>query len=128
LDNANSWDDLRAWNERLTRAVGRPAGRYVVEPKIDGLSIALWYRDGLFERAVTRGNGIVGEDVTANVRTIRSVPGRLARSLAFVEARGELFMPRASFRALNEQRRSAGEAPFANPRNAAAGSVRLLDP
>jgi DNA ligase (NAD+) len=128
LDNAYSVSDLRAWDERLARAVGRPAGRYVVEPKIDGLSIALWYRDGLLQRAVTRGDGIVGEDVTENVRTIRSIPRRLKRAVPFVEARGELYMPRASFQALNEQRRSAGEPPFANPRNAAAGSVRLLDP
>jgi DNA ligase (NAD+) len=108
--------------------VGRAAGRYAVEPKIDGLSIALWYRKGRLERAITRGDGIVGEDVTANVRTIRSIPQRLADSAKFVEARGELFMPRASFRTLNEQRREKGEPPFANPRNAAAGSVRLLDP
>jgi DNA ligase (NAD+) len=128
LDNAYSEDELRAWDERLTRAAGRTAGRYVVEPKIDGLSIALLYRDGLLERAVTRGDGIVGEDVTANVRTIRSIPQRLAHTPPFVEARGEIFMPRASFQALNEERRGAGDPPFANPRNAAAGSVRLLDP
>lgn len=127
LDNAYSEDELRAWDDRLTRAAGRPVGRYVVEPKIDGLSIALWYRDGVLERAVTRGDGIVGEDVTANVRTIGSIPERLVRPLPFVEARGEIFMPRASFQALNEARRSAGEPPFANPRNAASGSLRLLD-
>ena len=127
LDNAYSEDDVRAWDERLTRAVGGPVGRYVVEPKVDGLSIALWYRDGLLERAVTRGDGIVGEDVTANVRTIRSIPKHLSRPVPFVEARGEIFMPRASFRALNDARRSAGEPPFANPRNAASGSLRLLD-
>ena len=127
LDNAHSEDDLRAWGDRLTRAVGRSVDRYVVEPKVDGLSIALWYRDGLLVRAVTRGDGIVGEDVTANVRTIHSIPGRLSRPTPFVEARGEIFMPRASFQALNESRRNSGEAPFANPRNAAAGSLRLLD-
>ncbi len=128
LDNAYSEEELRAWEDRLARAAGRPGGGYVVEPKIDGLSMALWYRDGLLERAVTRGDGIVGEDVTPNVRTIRSVPPRLARRMPFVEARGEIFMPRASFQSLNEARRDAGEPPFANPRNAAAGSVRLLDP
>jgi DNA ligase (NAD+) len=127
LDNATSEGDLRAWDDRLTRAVGRSVDRYVVEPKIDGLSIALWYREGLLERAVTRGDGIIGEDVTANVRTIRSIPDRLLRPTPFVEARGEIFMPRASFQALNEARRSSGEPPFANPRNAAAGSLRLLD-
>jgi DNA ligase (NAD+) len=128
LDNARSDNDLRAWDERLTRALGRSAGPYVVEPKMDGLSIALWYRDGRMERAVTRGDGNVGEDVTANVRTIRSIPGRLSDPVPFVEARGEIFMPRASFQALNQARAEAGEAPFANPRNSAAGSVRLLDP
>jgi DNA ligase (NAD+) len=128
LDNARSEGDLRAWDERLTRSLGRSAGPYVVEPKIDGLSIALWYRDGRLERAVTRGDGNVGEDVTANVRTIRSIPRRLSRAVAFLEARGEIFMPRASFQALNQMRAEAGEAPFANPRNSAAGSVRLLDP
>ena len=127
LDNAYSEDDLRAWDERLARAAGRSVDRYLVEPKIDGLSIALWYRDGVLERAVTRGDGLVGEDVTANVRTIRSIPGRLGRVIPFLEARGELFMPLASFRSLNESRKNAGEAPFANPRNAASGSVRLLD-
>jgi DNA ligase (NAD+) len=128
LDNARSESDLRAWDERLTRSLGRSAGAYVVEPKIDGLSIALWYRDGRLERAVTRGDGTVGEDVTANVRTIRSVPEHLSRAVPFVEARGEIFMPRASFQGLNQARAEAGEAPFANPRNSAAGSVRLLDP
>jgi DNA ligase (NAD+) len=127
LDNAYSVDELRAWEERLTRTAGRPAGEYVVEPKVDGLSIALWYRDGILERAVTRGDGVVGEDVTPNVRTIRAVPLRLARPVAFVEARGEVFMPRASFQALNAARAESGQPPFANPRNAAAGTVRLLD-
>jgi DNA ligase (NAD+) len=127
LDNAYSEDDLRAWNDRLTRALGRSVDRYVIEPKIDGLSIALWYRGGLLERAVTRGDGVAGEDVTANVRTIRSIPERLTRPTPFVEARGEIFMPRASFQSLNDARRSSGEPPFANPRNAAAGSLRLLD-
>jgi DNA ligase (NAD+) len=128
LDNAYSEEELRAWDERLARAVERPTGRYVVEPKVDGLSISLWYRDGLLDRAVTRGDGVTGEDVTANVRTIRAVPLRLSEAGPFVEARGEVFMPRVSFQALNAARAEAGEPPFANPRNAAAGSVRLLDP
>lgn len=127
LDNVLSVEELRAWEERLTRAAGRPPGRLVVEPKVDGLSMALWFRDGVLERAITRGDGVVGEDVTANVRTIRAVPARLARPVKFLEARGEVFMPRDSFRALNQSRAEAGLAPFANPRNAAAGSVRLLD-
>lgn len=127
LDNAYSEEELRAWDERLTRAVGRSADSYVVEPKVDGLSIALWYRHGGLDRAITRGDGVVGEDVTANVRTISSIPDHLSDSAPFLEVRGEIFMPRASFQALNDARRSAGETAFANPRNAAAGSVRLLD-
>lgn len=127
LDNAYSEDDVRAWHERCVRAASRPVDRFVVEPKIDGLSIALWYRDGRLERALTRGDGLVGEDVTANVRTIRSIPERLTEAISFLEARGELFMPLGSFRALNDARQAEGATPFANPRNAASGSVRLLD-
>jgi DNA ligase (NAD+) len=127
LDNAYSESDLREWNDRLTRSLGHESGRYVVEPKIDGFSIALWYRNGRLERAITRGDGAVGEDVTANVRTIASIPARLTEPVPFVEARGEIFMPRASFQALNLARQNAGQPPFANPRNAASGSVRLLD-
>jgi len=128
LDNAYSTDDLRQWEQRLLRALDGTSPTYVVEPKVDGLSIAVQYRDGLLERGITRGNGLVGEDVTSNVRTIRSVPLRLARAIPFVEARGEVYMPRRAFEDLNRSRADAGEAPFANPRNAAAGSVRLLDP
>ena len=128
LDNVYDQVELRAWGERLARAAGGAVSRYVVEPKVDGLSISVWYRGGVLERAVTRGDGDVGEDVTANVRTIRSVPLRLTRPVPFLEARGEIFMPRTSFQALNAKRQDAGEPPFANPRNAAAGSVRLLDP
>jgi DNA ligase (NAD+) len=129
LDNAYSEADLRAWEERLARALeGERPARYAVEPKVDGLSIAVAWRDGVLERGVTRGDGVVGEDVTSNVRTIRSIPLRLTRPVAFLEARGEAYMPRAAFEELNRQRAEAGEPPFANPRNAAAGSVRLLDP
>jgi DNA ligase (NAD+) len=127
LDNAFSADDLRSWDERLRRAAARSVERYVVEPKIDGFSIAIWYRNGRLERALTRGDGVVGEDVTANVRAIREVPGELPRPIPFLEARGEIFFPRASFQALNAARAEAGLAPFANPRNAASGSIRLLD-
>ena len=127
LDNAYSEEELRAWEARLVRVIGDTARRYVVEPKIDGMSIALWYRNGVFERGLTRGNGVVGEDVTANVRTIRSIPDRLPKALPFLEVRGELFMPLTSFRELNDARQAAGLPPLANPRNAAAGSVRLLD-
>ncbi len=127
LDNAYSEDELRAWNERLQRAVGRAVEGYVVEPKIDGMSIAVRYTNGTLERALTRGNGVVGEDVTENVRTIRSIPRTLTDAPPFLEVRGELFMPLPSFRALNESRQAEGLAPFANPRNATSGSVRLLD-
>ena len=127
LDNAYSPEDMQAWHDRLARAVSRAVDRFVVEPKIDGLSIALWYRDGRLERAVTRGNGVVGEDVTANIRTIRSIPGRLPGKIPFLEVRGEIFMPLTSFRVLNDARQLAGQPPLANPRNAAAGSVRLID-
>jgi DNA ligase (NAD+) len=127
LDNAFSEDELLEWRDRLSRAAGTAPGRYVVEPKIDGLSIALWYRDGRLDRAITRGDGRVGEDVTANVRAIESVPKRLKRALRFVEVRGEIYMSRGSFARLNSARDEAGLPPFANPRNAAAGSVRMKD-
>ncbi len=128
LDNAFGEQELRDWEQRLLRAIGRSEPDYFVEPKIDGLSIAVHYRNGILESGVTRGDGRVGEDVTANVRTIRSVPLRLLRPVPHLEARGEVFMPRAAFQELNRRRTREGESPFANPRNAAAGSVRLLDP
>ncbi len=129
LDNAYGEDELGEWEQRLRRRIGdqaRPS--YVVEPKVDGLSISVHYRDGLLQRGVTRGDGEVGEDVTSNVRTIRSIPLRLARPTPALEARGEVFLPRPAFERLNRERLEAGEPPFANPRNAAAGTVRLLDP
>jgi DNA ligase (NAD+) len=127
LDNAFDEQELRDWEARLSRALDGARPTYSVEPKIDGLSIAVHYRDGLLERGVTRGDGTVGEDVTANVRTIRSIPLRLLQPVGRLEARGEVFMPRQAFEELNRRRVEAGEAPFANPRNAAAGAVRLLD-
>ncbi len=128
LDNVYSVEELREWEQRLLKVLGGRRPSYVVEPKMDGLSIAVIYRNGLLERGVTRGDGFVGEDVTSNIRTIRSIPLRLTRPVADLEARGEVYMPRAAFQELNRQREEAGEPPFANPRNAAAGSVRLLDP
>lgn len=128
LDNAYSEAELREWEARLARALGEAAQGFVVEPKVDGLSIAVHYRDGRLERGITRGDGTTGEDVTPNVRTIRSIPLRLLQPVPFLEVRGEVFMPRAAFQELNRRREEDGEAPFANPRNAAAGSVRLLDP
>jgi DNA ligase (NAD+) len=131
LDNATSPDDLREFAARLGRA--RPGARfaYVCEPKIDGLGIALLYERGRFVRGATRGDGQRGEDVTANLKTIRSLPmvlaGRLA-TLPELEVRGEAFMPRAAFERLNRALEESGEASFANPRNAAAGAVRQKDP
>lgn len=128
LDNAYGEEELREWERRLVRAVGTSPAGYTVEPKVDGLSIAVHYRGGLLERGVTRGDGTTGEDVTANVRTIRSIPLRLLEPVPFLEARGEIYMPRGAFQALNRAREEDGLPTFANPRNAAAGAVRLLDP
>ena len=128
LDNAYSAEELRDWAVRLERAIGAPPRGFVVEPKVDGLSIAVRYKNGSLERAITRGDGLVGEDVTANVRTIASIPDRLLKPVSYLEARGEIFMPRSAFQDLNRRREEAGEPPFANPRNAAAGSVRMKDP
>ena len=131
LDNAMAPDDLREFEARLKRALPGAIFHYVCEPKIDGLGIALLYERGRLVRGATRGDGRVGEDVTANLRTIRSLPlalkGPLAE-LAEVEIRGEVFMPRAEFERLNRSFEEAGEATFANPRNAAAGAVRQKDP
>ncbi len=128
LDNAYTEEELREWEARLLRLLGDDRPTYVVEPKVDGFAISVHYRDHLLARGVTRGDGTVGEDVTPNVRTIRSIPLRILGSHPNIEARGEVYMPRESFDELNRQRLAAEQPPFANPRNAAAGSVRLLDP
>jgi DNA ligase (NAD+) len=139
LANARNIEELLAWdrrNRRLLEADGLADVplRYVTEPKIDGLAISLTYENGYFTRGATRGNGTVGEDVTVNLRTIHAVPLRL-RALetgeavpSVVEVRGEVYLPLAGFERLNEQRAQAGQPTFANPRNAAAGSIRQLDP
>jgi len=129
LANAFDVDELRAFHRRVTEALGETP-EYVVEPKIDGLSVALRYEHGVLIRGATRGDGEVGEDVTANLRTIRSIPLRLRTSNPppVLEVRGEVYMSRQAFEQLNRARRERGEPPFANPRNAAAGSVRQLDP
>ncbi|MDQ3917970.1 MAG: NAD-dependent DNA ligase LigA, partial [Acidobacteriota bacterium] len=131
LDNSYNIEDLRAFDERCRRlADGRPF-EYVAELKIDGLSLSVHYEGGVLARGVTRGDGRVGEDVTQNVRTIRSVPLRLkgaAASEAEVEGRGEAYLSRKAFASLNAEREEADEAKFANPRNAAAGTIRQLDP
>jgi DNA ligase (NAD+) len=131
LDNATSPDDLREFEARIGRVLPGQRFSYVCEPKIDGLGVALLYARGRFVRGATRGDGRVGEDITANLKTIRSLPMVLRGPLAKVEdleVRGEVFMPRAEFERLNRGLEDAGEATFANPRNAAAGAVRQKDP
>ena len=134
LDNAYSEGELRAFDERVRRGLGEAgaipaAAAYVAELKIDGLSITLTYENGQLRRGATRGDGTRGEDVTANVRTIRAIPLRLADGPpGAVEARGEVYLPRRVFERINRDREQAGEALFANPRNAAAGTMRNLDP
>ncbi len=133
LDNAYSEEDLRAFDERVRKGLGSVADTelvaYVAELKIDGLSIALTYEDGLLVRGATRGDGVQGEEVTGNVRAIRAIPLRLVGQLpSRLEVRGEVFLPRSSFDRINREREDADEPPFANPRNAAAGTMRNLDP
>ncbi|HRR26516.1 MAG TPA: NAD-dependent DNA ligase LigA [Acidobacteriota bacterium] len=130
LGNAFNEQELRAFHRRVVNLLGRSEVEYVTEPKIDGLAVALTYENGLFVRGATRGNGEVGENVTPNLKTIRAIPLRLRTSdpPRLVEARGEVYLPLSAFRKLNEERAAAGEPPFANPRNAAAGTVRQLDP
>jgi len=131
LDNSYNIEDLRAFDERCRRLADGRAFEYVAELKIDGLSLSVHYEDGVLTRGVTRGDGRVGEDVTQNVRTIRSVPLRLkgaAGKEAEVEVRGEAYLSRKAFERINAEREEAEEAKFANPRNAAAGTIRQLDP
>lgn len=130
LDNAFAHDDLRAFDERVKR--GLKSGEeleYVAELKIDGLTVALNYQDGILVQAATRGDGIEGEDVTANVKTIKSIPLRLPKGSGVnIGVRGEVYLKKADFETLNRQREQRGETLFANPRNVAAGSLRQLDP
>jgi DNA ligase (NAD+) len=134
LANAFSRDELRGFDARVRRGLGLPVApepapelRYVAELKIDGLAISLRYERGRFVQGATRGDGTTGEDVTANLRTIAVVPARLTEP-ASLEARGEVFMPRAEFKRINEEREEAGLALYANPRNSGAGSLRQIDP
>ncbi|GLH65468.1 NAD-dependent DNA ligase LigA [Parageobacillus sp. G301] len=126
LANAFNEDDLRDFDRRVRQEVGDDVA-YVCELKIDGLAVSVRYEDGYFVQGATRGDGVTGEDITENLKTIRSLPLRLNEPVT-LEARGEAYMPKASFERLNEQRRNRGEELFANPRNAAAGSLRQLDP
>jgi DNA ligase (NAD+) len=132
LANARNEDELRAWAKRVERRLerlditGREI-RYVTEPKVDGLAISLTYEDGVFTRGATRGDGRIGEDVTQNLKTIKAIPLSIEDAPELVEVRGEIYLPIAGFTRVNEQRAQDGESTFANPRNAAAGSLRQLD-
>lgn len=126
LQDVFDFDEVKAFDQRVKALV--PDAVYVVEPKVDGLSVALEYENGLFVRGATRGDGQVGEDVTENLRTIGSIPLRIEQAPERLIVRGEVFMPKKVFHRLNQQREKRGEALFANPRNAAAGSLRQLDP
>ncbi|MGB9964357.1 NAD-dependent DNA ligase LigA [Halobacterium hubeiense] len=127
IDSSGDEDDVREFAERVERETGD--ARYVCEPKFDGLSVEVVYEDGQYARAATRGDGETGEDVTENVRTIESVPQRLRGDPPdFLAVRGEVYIPREAFQAYNAERVERGEEPFANPRNAAAGTLRQLDP
>ncbi len=125
LDNTYNENDIRNFHEKIRKVVGDV--QYVAELKIDGVSIALRYENGLLVRAITRGDGLKGDDVTANVKTVKSIPLRLPEPLT-IEVRGEIFMPVQYFEEFNRQREEEGLLPFANPRNATAGTLHLLDP
>jgi len=126
LTDVFSFEEVEAFGQRVAQEL--QTVQFVTEPKIDGLSVALRYEDGVFVQGATRGDGVTGEDVTENLRTIRAIPLRLENAPAHLTVRGEVYMPKAVFHELNAQREIAGQPLFANPRNAAAGSLRQLDP
>ena len=130
LANARNDDRVRAWSERLGRLIGEEPYQLVTEPKVDGLAISLVYEDGVFVRGRRAETAIVGEDVTANLRTVRAIPLRLAGEPAppVVEVRGEVYLPLEGFARVNEEQIAAGGKPFMNPRNSAAGSLRQKNP
>jgi DNA ligase (NAD+) len=133
LVNARNEDVLRAWEQRIRNLLRRfdisaEEFGYVTEPKIDGLAISLVYENGKLARGATRGDGQIGEDVTHNLRTVKAIPLAIEDAPELVEVRGEVYFPRKGFEELNERRAAAGEPAFANPRNAAAGTIRQLDP
>jgi DNA ligase (NAD+) len=127
LENSYSRDELHAWHARVCRELGHEPRGLAVELKIDGVSISLIYEDGRLERAVTRGDGTIGDDVTANARTIRQLPLEVEALPSLAEIRGEVYLARSVLESLNRERRESGLREFANPRNAAAGAIRLLD-
>ena len=128
LTNVFNAEELREFDRRVKSSLGTDAVEYITELKIDGLSMNLVYEDGRLVQGLTRGDGRVGEDVTANVKTIKTIPLYIENAPPYMEIRGEVYMPRKSFARLNEERDEAGLMPFANCRNAAAGSLRQLDP
>ncbi|RPJ79181.1 MAG: NAD-dependent DNA ligase LigA, partial [Acidobacteria bacterium] len=128
LDNALNESELRDFDRRVRELLRGAPFRYVAEMKLDGLSMAVLYQAGILHQAITRGNGVEGEDVTGNARTIRPLPLHIRTDLAAVEVRGEVVMTRHAFERLNLEREAEGQPRFANPRNAAAGSIRMLDP
>ncbi len=127
LDNTYNVDELRAFHERIVGLLGGTEPQYVLEPKLDGVALSLHYASGRYVRAVTRGDGRTGDDVTRNVATLRGLPQRVRVPWEEFEVRGEVFMPLAEFARFNAEREAAGEKPFANPRNATAGSLKMLD-
>lgn len=127
LTDVFSFDELREFTDRMDATLGEEC-EYSVEPKIDGLSVSLIYRDGIFVKGATRGDGEVGEDVTENLKTIKSIPLKLSEPIPYLCVRGEVYMPKKVFTELNAVREASGQPLFANPRNAAAGSLRQLDP
>jgi len=130
MDNTYSFDDLQAFDQRVRDNLGAMLVEYVVELKYDGLAVALQYENGLFTRGATRGDGTAGDDVSANLRTVRNIPLRLETGApeGLIEIRGEVYMPRGTFEKINRERENRDENLFANPRNAAAGSLKVLDP
>ena len=126
LQDAFSHDEVRDFDKRIKDYF--PNAQYVVEPKIDGLSVSLEYRNGIFTRGSTRGDGVQGEDITANLRTVKAIPLKLNKDIPFIEVRGEVYMPRDVFLKIVEKQELNGEKPFKNPRNAAAGSIRQKNP
>ena len=134
IENTYSEDELREFDKRIRRILkDTDEVEYVVELKIDGVAITLWYENGTFTRGATRGNGLIGDDVTTNLRTVKNLPLKFlctdnSKIPRIIEIRGEIYMPNKEFQVLNQMREEAGEPQFANPRNAAAGSLKLLDP
>lgn len=128
LDNTYSMEETEAFLRRVAKLLPGRGIAWTIEPKVDGVAVSLTYRDGVLERGATRGDGVTGDDVTQNIRTIRSVPLRLAPPFpALMEVRGEVYFPKSAFARINDERERQGEAPFANPRNAAAGTLKMLD-